>query len=76
VVELEVEIGAEAPAGSPLTLSETGPQKPVLQSDSGSLGAAATQHNSTNGWNARIRHGKLRQAQVTGESEITGIASG
>jgi len=25
VVELEVELGAEAPAGSPLTLSETGP---------------------------------------------------
>jgi len=27
--ELEVELGAEAPAGSPLTLSETVPLKPV-----------------------------------------------
>jgi hypothetical protein len=35
VVESEVEIGAEAPAGSPLTLSETGPLKPMERRYSG-----------------------------------------
>jgi hypothetical protein len=73
-VELEVEIGAEAPAGSPLTLSETGPLKPMLQLTTRSVRSGAALRNSTNGWNPRILHGKLQQAQVTGEFEITGIA--
>ena len=55
--ELEVELDAglydaEAPAGSPLTLSETGPLKPVMQLTMRSVRSGRALHNSTNGWNA------------------------
>ena len=54
--ELEVEVDAglndaEAPAGSPLTLSETGPLKPILPVTLRSVGSAAALGNSTSGWN-------------------------
>jgi hypothetical protein len=57
-LELEVEVDArlndaEAPAGSPLTLSETGPLKPILPVTLGSVGSAAALLNSTSGWNPR-----------------------
>jgi hypothetical protein len=47
--ELGVEIGAEAPAGSPLTLSETGPLKPMLRVTRYSVGCVDALHNGTNG---------------------------
>ena len=61
-LELEVEVDAglndaEAPAGSPLTLSETGPLKPILPVTLRSVGSAAAPHNSTSGWNAEMGHG-------------------
>ena len=54
--ELEVEIDAglndaEAPAGSPLRLSETGPLKTILPVTLRSVGSAAALGNSTSGWN-------------------------
>jgi hypothetical protein len=57
-LELEVEVDAglndaEAPAGSPLTLSETGPLKPILPVTLGSVDSAAALLNSTSGWNPR-----------------------
>ena len=60
--ELEVELDAglydaEAPAGSPLTLSETGPLKPVMQLTMRSVRSGRALHNSTNGWNAPARYG-------------------
>ena len=54
--ELEVELGAEAPAGSPLTLSETGPLKLVVRLTMRSVRSGDAPHNSTNGWNVRMRH--------------------
>ena len=61
VLEPEVEIDAglndaEAPAGSPLTLSETGPLKPMVHLTMRSVRSGAAPHNSTNGWNARMHH--------------------
>jgi len=50
--ELEVELGAEAPAGSPLTLSEIGPLKLVVRLTMRSVRSGDAPHNSTNGWNA------------------------
>src|SRR5260370_16328861 len=50
--ELEVELGAEAPAGSPPTLSETGPLKLVVRLTMRSVRSGDAPHNSTNGWNA------------------------
>jgi hypothetical protein len=52
--ELAVELDAglndpEAPAGSPLTLSETGPLKPLVQLTMRSVRNRATRHNSTSG---------------------------
>ena len=60
--ELEVELDAglydaEAPAGSPLTLSETGPLKPVMQLTMRSVRSGDASHNSTNGWKVRMHHG-------------------
>src|SRR5258708_4806359 len=61
-LELEVEVGAglndaEAPAGSPLTLSETGPLKPILQVTLRRVGSAAAPHNSTSGVERGDGHG-------------------
>jgi hypothetical protein len=52
--ELEVELDAglndaEAPAGSPLTLSETGPLKPLVQLTMRSVRRVAVLDNSTSG---------------------------
>lgn len=56
-VELEVEIGAEAPAGSPLTLSETVLLKFVMLTTCCSVEGGESLDNSTNGWTARMRYG-------------------
>ena len=58
--ELEVEIDAglndaEAPAGSPLTLSETEPLKPVLQVTLRSVCGGVALHNSTRVLEPRMR---------------------
>ena len=58
--ELEVEVDArlndaEAPAGSPPTLSEAGPLKPVLPVTLRSVGDAVALHNSTRVLEPRVR---------------------